>query len=221
MMTDALIDRLARDLHPVRPLPHPAVRAGVWIVGVAAYLVLVAAPFTSAVDIAANRTGGLRFIVPQLLAMATSAMAAAAAFASVVPGYSRHYWRPAAAAAAAWAVSLAIAGSGQWAQGRNPALPNEWVCVALIVASGTPPMLVGLRMLQRGVAFNPWLTAALSALATTSLANIGACLSHPHTNYALTLLWHGATIVTLVAVCTVLGPRALSRAAAAPVSRDR
>jgi hypothetical protein len=211
MTTDTLIERLARELQPVRALPRPAVRTAMWISGAAIYLALIAVPLTSRADVAANTAGGIRFFIPQLLAIVTGIVAAVAAFASVIPGYSRRLWIAAATAAATWAASLAIAARGQWSQPLDPALPSEWVCVALIVGSGAPLMFAIARMLRRGALFNPALTAALGALAVTSLASVGACITHPHTNNAVTLVWHGITLLVLVIVSAMMSRRILIR----------
>jgi hypothetical protein len=204
MTTDTLIERLARELEPVRPLPHPAVRTGMWILGAAIYLAVIAVPITSSADFAANTTGGLRFFIPQLLAIVTGVIAAVAAFGSVVPGYPRRLWIAAATAAAAWGASLAIGARGQWSQPVDPALPSEWLCVALIVGIGAPLMLAIAWMLRRGAPFDPPLTVALSALAVTSLTNVGACFTHPHTNNAVTFVWHGLTLLVLVVVSVMM-----------------
>lgn len=209
MTTDTLIERLARDLQPVRPLPRPGVRTAMWLSAAAIYLTLIAVPLTSSADVAANTAGGMRFFIPQLLAIVTGIVAAVAAFASVVPGYSRRVWIAAAAAAAAWAASLAIGARGQWSQPLDPTLPSEWVCVALIVGSGAPLMLATAQMLRRGAPFNPPLTAALGALAVTSLANVSACITHPHTNNAVTFAWHGITLLVLVTVSVLMSRRIL------------
>jgi hypothetical protein len=37
-------------------------------------------------------------------------------------------------------------------------------------------------------------------VAIASLANITACVSHPHPGSAVILVWHGATIATLAAL---------------------
>jgi hypothetical protein len=209
MTTDTLIERLARELQPVRPLRRPAVRAAMWISGAAIYLALIAVPLTSSADVAANTAGGMRFFIPQLMAIVAGVVAAVAAFASVVPGYSRRACVAAAAAAVAWAASLAIGARGQWSEPLDPRLPSEWVCVALIVGTGVPLMLATARMLRRGAPFHPRVTAALGALAVTSLANVGACITHPHVNNAVTFVWHGMTLVVLVMVSVMMSPRIL------------
>jgi hypothetical protein len=216
MTTDTLIERLARELQPVQPLPRPAARTAIWISGAVIYLALIAVPLTSGADVAANTAGGMRFFIPQLLAIVTGIVAAVAAFASVVPGYSRRACIAAAGAAAAWAASLAIAARGQWSQPLDPTLPSEWVCVALIIGSGVPLMVVIARMLRRGAPFHPPLTAALAALAVTSLANVGACITHPHTNNAVTFAWHGITLLVVVTVAVITSRRILGSPRAFP-----
>lgn len=207
MTTERLIERLVRDLEPVRPLPSPAVRAARAVAGVVGFVLIVALPLTTATDIAMNAGGGVWFVAPHVLSLLTGLFAIVAAFASVVPGYSRRLWMWPAASLAIWVAMLAFAGRTQWTVPADPSLPSEWVCLALIVGSGAPIMVVLLRQLRQGAVFNAALTAALAALAVTSFASIGACLSHPHTNYALMLIWHGAAFVALTLCSALLAPR--------------
>jgi hypothetical protein len=211
MTTDTLIERLARELQAVRPLPRPGIRTALWVAGATIYLTLVAAPLTSRDDIAANTADPLWFFLPQALALAAGVAGALAAFASVVPGYSRRPAVLAAIATAAWTASLAAGARGRWSEAADPSLPSEWVCVVLIVTSGAPLAVVLSRMLRHGAVFNPSLTAGLSALAVTSLATVAACVTHPHTNQALTLVWHGTTLAAAVVVFTIVQPRTLRR----------
>lgn len=46
-------------------------------------------------------------------------------------------------------------------------------------------------MLRRGAPLSPAWTGALAALAVATLANVGACLSLPHANGAVTFVWMG------------------------------
>ena len=147
------------------------------------------------------------FFLPQLLAVATGVVAATAAFMSVIPGYSRRAWIGVAVATATWAGSLAISPRGGNADPAAAAsVTPEWVCVVMILVTGLPLIAVLGRLLRHGAPLNPSLTGALSALAVGALANIGACISHPHTDNAVTLVWHGVTIAALVIACTVGTP---------------
>ena len=64
-------------------------------------------------------------------------------------------------------------------------------------------MLVLTVMLRRGAPLNPAATAALAALAVGAMANVGACLSLPHANSAITLVWHGGVVLVLAAVAAL------------------
>jgi hypothetical protein len=204
MDTTRLIERLAHEAQPAPPLPRPWIRAAVWLGGVVLYLAAITLPMTSNAHIAANGTGW-KFLFPQLAAVVTAAAAAFAAFASTVPGYSRRIlWLP-AAAGLVWFGGLVGWSYGEWHAGVRLAAPREWVCVVMIVAGGAVPAFVMAKMLRRGAPLTPGVTTALGALAVTGLANVGACLSHPHPSSAVTLVWHGLTIAALVAVAGWMG----------------
>jgi hypothetical protein len=163
---------------------------------------------TSTADIAMNGVG-IAFVGPQLIAIVTGVLAAWAAFTSVVPGYSRTAAIWPVVAGLAWIGGLAI-GTPEGQSGAILAAPREWMCVALIVLSGGPMMAALWLMLRQGAPLNPSVTAALAALAVGALANVAACVSHPHTNNAVTLVWHGATMAALVGVAAVTGGLALT-----------
>lgn len=207
MNTDRLIAHLADRLPPVRPLGRPGFRAFVWLCGASAFFGAVALAMTSGADLAANGIG-VAFVGPQIVAILTGVVAAWAAFTSVIPGYSRAALIWPVAAGLAWAGALAIGIS----EGQSAAMliaPREWMCVALIVLSGAPMMTALWLMLREGAPLNPGLTAALGALAVGALANVAACVSHPHTNNGITLVWHGATMAALVGLASVTGHLAL------------
>jgi hypothetical protein len=206
MKTDLLIDTLAAQLAPVQPLGRPGRRAFVWLSATAAYLGLLAASMTSGTDLSAN---GLRpgFIAPQIAALAAGVLAAVAAFSSVVPGYSRRIFVWAAVAAAAWVATLTVGSLQQWSRPADLfAADREWVCVATIVLGGAPLSAMLWRMLRLGAPLNPAATGAFGALSVAVLANVGACVSHPHADNAVTLAWHGATILALVAAAAAATP---------------
>jgi hypothetical protein len=211
MTTDRLIEELVRDLRPAVPLQPPWVRAGWWLLGAVAYLGMLTLVLTSRADIAANGTGW-RFMAPQAAALVMAAAAALAAFATTVPGASRRVLLPVAAAALLWIASLLGDAAQEWSRpgGVTLAVPDEWLCVAMAVFGGLLPAAGLARMLRRGALLTPPLTAALAAVAVTALANIGACLSHPHPSSAVILVWHGATMVTLATLAAWGSRRALA-----------
>lgn len=200
MNTDDLIEGLANDLAPVRPLSRPERRAAGWLVGSILYFTLLAyvsLRFGSGVD-----GVDTRLLISQLIGVVAGVLAAVAAFASVIPGYSRRVLIWPAIATATW---LAVFAYGALTAGSERAVvasQSEWFCVGVILIGGSPLVAALAVMLRRGAPLNPALTALLGALAVGLLANFGACVSRPHVEDAATLVWHGGAIVALALVCT-------------------
>lgn len=205
MNTEQLIARLAQNVEPVRPLRSPWQRAAGWLAATAAYLGLITAMMISGDDLAA--IGGRLFIVQQVAALIAGATAAAAAFASVVPGYPRRMLYLAATAASLWVVSLIAGALQESPQAMSAAVADqrEWRCVAMMIGGGFLPAAAIAAMLRKGVPVTPSATAMLVVLAAAGLANISACLSHPHVSSAATIVWHGGTLLTLLAVAAWAG----------------
>jgi hypothetical protein len=208
--TEALIADLAKDLAPVRPLARPALRSAGWLLGAAAYLgVLSAALFDPGNAIVAADP---RLLLPQLAAIVTGVLAATAAFASSVPGYSKRVLLWPSLAAIVWLGTLI--GSPDETPAAALAAQHEWLCVAIIVAGGAPLAAALAIMLRRAAPLTPSVTGAFAALAIGTLANVSACVSLPHSDNTITLVWHGGAIFMLV-VAGVLGARfVLARRAA-------
>ena len=210
MKTDDFIEQLAREVAPVTPFAQPWRRAAIWFVGTAVYIGLLAATMTTSEDLSANNVW--RFLLPQLAAIGLSALAAAAAFASIVPGASSRVLLGPLIALAAWIGILVVGSVQEWgtAAAASVAPTREWLCVAMIGLGGALPAVVMARMLRAGAPLAPRVTGALVALAAAGLANVGACISHPHTSSAVVLLWHGAAVGVLVAVSAWAGPHLFS-----------
>jgi len=203
MNTNDLIDNLAAGLEPVAPLWPPGKRAAAWSLGAALYVSLLV------IGMSSGGTGtdgaGAMFWVPQIAAIVTGLVASAAAFASVVPGLPKQSRAWAAAAALVWLGTLVVASPGDVDWATVPVASHEWICVGVIVVGGAPLMLALMLMLRHGAPLSPATTAALAALAVGTLANVGACLSLPHANGAITFAWHGGVVLALVVVAAVSG----------------
>jgi hypothetical protein len=192
MNTDDLVRKLAHDLEPAAPLRRPAARARAWFAGAALYMAALAIGMGF---INGYPDGvGVAFWAVQIAAIVTSLLASAAAFASVVPGESGRLRSLAVAAAALWLAMLAATSTVDADWSAVSSATHEWWCVGFIVAGGAPLLVVLARMLRRGAPLDPATTAAFAALSVAALANVGACISLPHANNAITLAWHGGVI---------------------------
>jgi hypothetical protein len=203
--TNHLIERLGDGLTPVQPLRRPWQRAAAWLAGCVVYFGILAFVVSGLDFTAGGRNTGL--LISQLIGVGAGMLAGIAAFASVIPGYSKRVliW-PAFATLiwlAAFLFSAADSASTDQAAGTSP---PEWVCVGIILLGGGPLIAALGAMLRRGAPLNPMLTGLLGAMAVGLLANFSACLSLPHSDGQATLIWHGSAIVAL-AVVGVIGAR--------------
>jgi hypothetical protein len=196
MKTNDLIDQLATELEAVQPLKPPLRRAVLWMAGSVLYF--------AALAVIVTRFGiaevGISFslFVAQLIGLVAGVAAAIAAFATVVPGYSRRILVWPVVAIAGWlAVFIGGAINGDAAPGIA-ASTHEWACVGMIVIGGLPLIGVLATMLRRGAPMSPGLTGLLGALAVGLFANFGACVSLPHESFLVTLVWHGGALSLLV-----------------------
>jgi hypothetical protein len=208
MKTEELIGELGRDLRPVRRLAPPWRRAVLWLAVGLLYVAAVAA-------YAWIRHGALGievagpYMLQQVALVVMSAIAAFAAFTSVVPGAPNRMPIPIAlslmvlTAALSWGVSQDVAQLGTVGVGRE----TDWPCVVSITAGGFALWTVAGAMLRRGAALEPRTTSALAGLAALGLANIEACISRAHTFTATVVVWHGATTGVVMVALVAIGPR--------------
>jgi hypothetical protein len=207
--TDDLIGNLAGQAKPVRLLPRPWRRTTVWFAGAVVYVaavVLVLAPR----DDLASKVTDQRFLIEAVTALATGVIAAFAAFATVVPGYSRTALALLALPLAAWIGSLGVGCLRDWIElgPRGMALATDWGCFPAILASGGVPTLAMAVMLRRGAPLTPALSMALGGLAAGALADFGMRFHH-HEVGVMPLVWHLAAVLILLTAAARTGRRVL------------
>jgi hypothetical protein len=198
MKTDELVERMAMDARPVTPLRHPVRRGVIWVVATASYCAAL-------VVMQALVAGGSFSALPQSLLLAqvaaivTGAAAAVAAHTLIIPGESRRVLAWPITAGMVWVAILLVGAVREWPMPVQALqVRHEWVCVAMIALGGLLPAAAMVRTLRQGAPLAPGLTGALAVLGATGLANVGACLAHPHSSSTVLLLWHGSTITALV-----------------------
>jgi hypothetical protein len=205
---DRLIEGLASDLRPVRPLPSPARRAMIWLGFVIAAGLLL--------SLIADLPAFMRRLMasPDMwMAMLGSALtallAAIAAFKLSLPDSARAWaWLPLPA------VVLWIAASGVGCL-RNFVLPGTYVppmgetmeCLAIIVALSVPFSLLMFAMLREAFSLLPALTATIAGLAVAVGSATLLNLFHPFDAAVLDLLVHAFAVALVIVVSRVYGRR--------------
>jgi hypothetical protein len=212
MKTEDLIHQLGGELRPVRRLRPPWQRAAIWLACSVTYV-------TAVVAWAWVRRGGLGaesdapYVLQQAALGLTGILAALAAFASVIPGTASRARAALAApvglmmAALLWGTIRDLQQFGTIGIGRE----TDWPCVVSITFGGLALWTVGSVMLRRGAVLEPRLTAALAGVAAVSFANIEACLGRVHGFTSTVIVWHGATVIIVIAAFVALGPWVMHR----------
>jgi hypothetical protein len=210
--TETLIEELAAEARPVRPLAPPLARAAGLLIGLGLLFVGLIVTFGDPAALAARQAGREMLMAGETAAMLlTAIIAVCGAFALSVPGGSRA-WLPAAATAAlAWILTsgancldmLARLGPGGWRLG------GHGDCLIFIVAAGA---LVGAPLLWRlskARPIDPAPVALLGGLGAAALAAFLLQFFHPFAVTVPDLGLHLAAVLVVIAVAHLLRRRAL------------
>lgn len=209
MKTEDLIRRLAGDTRkPLRRLPPPIFRVGLWLCVSVPWIAIVVAFMGLRPDLA-TKTGELRWLLEQGGALVTAVTAAMAAFCASVPG--RPHWERIVplAPVSLWVGLLGAGCLRDWslAGPQGLALHVDWACVPGIVGVGLVPGIVMAIMLRRGAPLAPILSVGLGGLAAAALADFGLRLFHAQDASLMVLVWQVGTVAALAAVSAALGHR--------------
>ena len=160
--TEEFIRSLGANLVPVRPLRRPWIRAAIWLAFSLPYLAVMVFVMTPRNDLL-SKLSDTRFVVEQIAALTTGIVAAAAAFAMVVPGYTRKLLMVLLFPAAIWLGSLSRGCLLDWSQRGvgGLSLRSDWMCLPAIILMGAIPAVAMAIMLRRGAPLAPRVTTAL------------------------------------------------------------
>jgi hypothetical protein len=205
--TDALIRRLAENIEPVRPLPHPCIRSAAWLgisVLYVAAIVLLMTPQRRPALVVSDQ----RFVIEQLFALAAGITAAVAAFASVMPGRGRKFLLLLVLPLAGWLGTLAEGSIRSWmiqAESQSLSAQQHLECFPSIFFLSLIPATAMAVMLRRGAPLTPRLTAALGGLAAAGLGNFCLRLAYPEDVNVMLLVWHLGAVLAVSALACAAG----------------
>lgn len=201
MTTEALIRALATQVRPVRPVGHPLVRFGGWVVVSAAWITAVIVAIGVREDLpTASRAPAFALHFGATLALGLAATGVA--FAASVP--RRHVLAAAltvAGAGASWLALLVVSAlstdDGHVGAGIR--------CVRNLVAFSVPPGLLLYLMLRRAAPLDRGTVGLIAAVGTAALAHLGTRFVC-HNDGALHILaWHSGFVFGMGGVGVLLG----------------
>jgi hypothetical protein len=206
MDTEELIRRLSSASQPVRPLPGPWLRTAIWFGLAVPFVAMVVVVMSPRADLAA-KYADWHFAVEQIAALATALVAAAAAFATTVPGFDRRVLYAPFVPLAVWLGSIG--------QGCLQTLMRDglggltltpgWVCLPAILLVGSVPATAIAFMLRRGAPLTPRLTGILGGLAAAGLGNVGLRLFHAQDASIMVLVWQVGSVFLLTVIAGGMG----------------
>lgn len=210
MDTNNLIDALARDLKPVRPLPAPHLRALVFA-GLTAALVVLAL-----VVLGGPRTEWPASMAAEALLMASAGLAAAAAaFRLAVPDTRI---RPATLALLSYAVTVwatlivhAFTMMPEGGMRAELAETGSVACVIGLLAMTSIPLSLAMMMVWRASPVWRGLAGAMAWLAAASFGAAGMRFLCANDGIGHLLLWHFMPVLALAALGTLAGRLLLKR----------
>lgn len=146
-------------------------------------------------------------------ALLTGITAVFAAFFVSIPGRSGWWAYLPLPSLAAWALSLSYGVASDWNYmgWAEFQVPMSWACVRFISFTALPTTVVTLFLLRHAAFARPANTVILSALATTSVASAFQDLLHHLHRSASIIIWHGSTIIFLIAIFHLVGSRLINR----------
>ncbi len=212
---DALIDTLAADARPVRPLKPPLTRAAGWI-GVVALLGGLAVYLLSDLQQLPSRYSGREeMLALEMSAMlATGVLSIVGAFFVAIPGYSRRWLFAPMAPFVAW---MLLSGAGCYRDlVRNGSsgleIGHSLDCLIFILAVSVaigPPLI---WLLSRARPIDPLPVAVLGGLGVAAVAAFILQFFHPFATTFVDLAVHLFAVATVVIAAAISNRRALSPA---------
>jgi hypothetical protein len=221
MRTEDLIETLARNAAPVRPLAKPMRRASLWLfvaVAVVATVFLILGPRPDL----AKKMSETPYLLEWFASLATGWAAAVAAFHLSLPDRSRRWLLLPLAPAVLWLSSIGYGCFDDWVRLGPDGLSigTSWACFQTILLVSLPLTALQLVMLRHAARLRPIETLATGSLAAAAFSAAGLTLFHHLDTALMVLIWHLGSIVLVVAFWS-LGARRIFHwlEPASPVSR--
>lgn len=205
--SEVAIQRLVEDLQPVSRLAAPFQRCCIWLAAVMPYVVGLVMLFSVRPDLAA-KFADARFAVEQAAALATTLLAAWAAFSMTIPGYDQRRVVIALVPLAVW-VGVLFEGCLEdlirlgWS---GMTFEADWICFPMIALVGAWPAFLMVIMLRRGAPLAPYRTVAMGALAAAGLGDVALRLFHAQDVSITVLFWQLGSAMTLTWLAANAGP---------------
>ena len=203
--TEHLIEHLAGMARPVRRLPHPLLRAGLWLAAVAAALAAAILLFAD-LDVFATRAGNAKLALELCGTLLTGILAVIAAFELSLPDRSAGWALLPLPALGLW---LASSGYNCWRHWLSHGpdgwiIGDSWNCFRFILGVSVPLAVSLLLLLRRAAPLTPVRVAAMGGLGVAAIAAFALQFFHPFDVTVMDLAVHAVAVAIVVAVLSTV-----------------
>lgn len=211
MRTEDLIDSLASDSAPVRPLAPPMRRASLWISAAVTLVVIVFMVEGPRPDLAVKMSQ-TPYLLEWIASLATGWASAIAAFHLSLPDRSRKWLLLPAIPAIFWFSSIGYGCFSDWVRmgPEGLALGTSWGCFRTILYVSLPLTVLQLVMLRHASKLRPIETLATGSLAAAAFSAAGLSLYHHLDTALMVLVWHLGSVAVVVGAWTFSARRAFA-----------
>ena len=200
---DLLIEKLGRDMRPVKPPPATGWRVLAWL--------LMALPCGIAASFLVQRSetdwsqpGAILALVQLLLAFVLGTLAIRSAFNMSIAGRRSISWKALLPIGLLWlGISLSSI-PGEVPQVHDN---DSTMCFIFLLVVSTPMALLMIASLRRTRALHPVRSLAMAGLGISCMAITLLAFCHPVHLHPLDFVMHLAAIVTIVAMTVLVGKR--------------
>lgn len=199
--TERLIERLSADARAVTRLRPPALRAGLWLIAVAAIIAAAILMFAN-LTVFAQRAGDPKLALELLGTLLTGITATVAAFHLSLPDRGRGWALLPLPPLALWIASSGYACYRHWIVfgPEGWALGESTHCLRFILGASVPLAASLLFVLRRAAPLAPVSVAALGGLGVAAIAAFALQFFHPFDVTFMDLTVHLAAVSVVVAV---------------------
>jgi hypothetical protein len=211
MTTPDLIDELAANVLPVRPLHGPVTRAACWLLLAALILALLVSGRGVRPDIAQSFQDPT-FVLQTTGMVLTGVFAAVAAFMLSLPDRSRLWSLLPAPTLFLWVSTIGYQCLFDWVSfgPDGVGLGETTRCFATLVLTSLPLTLAMLIMLRYAAPLRPTLTTLIGSLAIAAFTAVALSLLQNLDATVMILMWNLGTAVMIVGLAGAFGRAMLS-----------
>ena len=220
--TPQLIEALAANAAPVRPLRPPLVRATLWLSFAAVVLILLTLSQGVRPDLA-QRLQQTTFVVGILASLLTGILATIAAFLVSVPDRSRGWLLLPVPSLAVWIATIGYVCLTAWVDVDAGGIRAGEAarCFATLVLTSAPLSLLMFVMLRHAKPLRPLPVALTGSLAVAGMTASALSLFHVFDATVMILMWNLGSAALLVGLGTLLGRKIFSSLPQYPVRHSR